>query len=188
MASYQPDAEDQPTMAGQKRKFEDHYSDTNLEVAPEAAAEDEGAQEDDGIQVNVNLLIPDNYNPSNDNNEQDHEESDSEDDAVAGDLEDCPTHDESSEPFPPCAIYDQGIKDLEKIITGIPQRFVGLMSNQKCKSATLQAHVEKAKNLTAIPEAEKSRIAILGGAGAGKSSLLNVVTGQPDMAKSVSQC
>lgn len=95
-------------------------------------------------------------------------------------------HDESDEPFLPCVYYDEAIEDIEERFTLIAQRISEQLEDRKSTSTALAAHKAKADELNKIPITEKIRVAILGGAGAGKSSLLNAVTGKPDLAKSVS--
>jgi predicted GTPase len=53
------------------------------------------------------------------------------------------------------------------------------------QSKLLDIHMAKAKELCSFPETDRVRIAILGSAGVGKSSLLNAVTSIPGLAKSV---
>lgn len=169
-------------MAGLKRKFEDDIPDIKLEAVPEEGEE----EEEDGIQVNVNSLIPDNFIATDGGQQDDENGLDDEDEIAVQEFDDHPTHDEANEPFPPYAIYDRRIGGLQERLIAIPRRFMTLATEHECKSTIAQKHINQANELLTIPEPEKYRIAILGVAGAGKSSLLNAVTGEPNMAKAVS--
>ena len=173
--------------AGQKRKREDEDTGGKNEAEGETKDEDndDGGEDDSGAKVDTNTLVPDHYEPEKENDEE-QDDSDEENEDVVEDNANHPKHDESDEAFPPCAYYDEEIEDIEERFSLIPQRIFEILEDHKSSSTALAAHKEKADELSEIPITEKIRIAILGGAGAGKSSLLNAVTGKPDLAKSVS--
>lgn len=193
MASPAPGEQSPPAQVGQKRKREDEETDTKPDIKNEvkneiehekADTKDEDVEDDGGAKTDTNTLVPDDY--------QHEEASDVEGDGSDEDNENAvedetnhPRHDESDEPFPACAYYDEAIDDVDEKLTSIAELVYDLLEEHDSSSATFAAHKSKAEELSKIPTTEKIRIAILGGAGAGKSSLLNAITGKHDLAKSV---
>lgn len=165
------------TQAGQKRKREDS----------EAHVAREDQQDGTDVKPDVNTLIPEERE-SEDDDEDDEVDSDDDCENTNGPNIEYPMHDEDSEPFPQCAIYDDAIEDIEEKVSSIAERVESRLSAHNSNSRTVGNYLSTAENLSCVPEAKKIRIAILGGAGVGKSSLLNAVIGKPDLAKSVSEC
>ncbi|KAM0714016.1 hypothetical protein Q7P37_010980 [Cladosporium fusiforme] len=165
----------QSAKAGQKRKRED-----SQDVVKETEHED-----DVDAKPDANSLIPDDYEPNEDDGD---DENDGDD--VLGVIGDqavnYPKHDEDNEPFPNCAYYDDAIEAVEETVVSISRRLQSRLSTQDCSSAAVKSHLSTAESLSNLPETKKIKIAILGGAGVGKSSLLNAVTGKPDLAKPLS--
>jgi ABC-type glutathione transport system ATPase component len=191
MASPAPGEQNSSVQTGQKRKREDDDSEIQNEVKNEVKSEIKGedaeAEADGGANVDTNTLVPNDYEPDEDDeNENDSNDEDDDDENTAEDNANHPKHQESDEPFPACAYYDEAIEDVEEQLTSIAERVQALLEDHNSSSKVLVAHKRKANELSDMPPTEKMRIAILGGAGAGKSSLLNAVTGKPDLAKSVS--
>jgi chromosomal replication initiation ATPase DnaA len=198
MASPGSDEQTQAAQVGQKRKREDEETDGKNEVEGETkdnnhviehesknGNDDDGGEDDGGAKVDTNTLVPDHYEPEKEDDEE-QDGSDDENENAVEESANYPKHEESDEPFPHCAYYDEAIEDIEERFTLIPQRIFELLADRRSSSTALVAYKDKADELGEIPCTEKMRIAILGGAGAGKSSLLNAVTGKPDLAKSVS--
>ena len=195
MASPAPGEQPPPVQAGQKRKRDDEESDAKKDAEGEITdttkdgLQDEtnadGPEDDGGAKVDTNTLVPDHYEPDQEPDEE-QDDNDEEDENVVEDSTNYPKHDESDEPFPSCVYYDDGIEDIKERFSLIAQRIFEQLEDRKSSSKALAARKAKAEELSEIPGTEKIRIAILGGAGAGKSSLLNAVTGKPDLAKSVS--
>lgn len=177
MAAPDPHEQTTSTQAGQKRKREDSES----HVAQEDQQDGADAKPD------VNTLIPDDQEPEDDE-EDDEVDSDDDFENTSDQNIDYPTHDEDSEPFPQCAIYDDAIEDIEEKVSSIAERVESRLSAHNSNSKTVGNYLSTAENLSCPPEAKKIRIAILGGAGVGKSSILNAVIGKRDLAKSVSKC
>lgn len=178
MASPAPCQQDQSAKIGQKRKREPDDVDR----------QDDEVQDDDNAIVEPSSLIPDDFEPSDDDDEDDDDGAEAEADHanVIEENTDIPTHDESQEPFPKCATYDDQIEEIEESITSVPRRVLDQLSEHECLGKAFKAHVGKAEKLRNLPQTPKIRIAILGCAGTGKSSLLNSITGKADLAKSVS--
>lgn len=174
-----PDSHDQTTstQAGQKRKHEDS----------EAHVAREDQQDSADVKPDVNTLIPDDQEPEDDE-EDDEDDTDDDCEVTSDQIVDYPTHDEDSEPLPQCAICDDAIEDIEEKVSSIAERVESLLSAHNSNSKTVGDYLSTAENLSCPPEPKKIRIAILGGAGVGKSSLLNAVIGKSDLAKSVSNC
>jgi GTPase SAR1 family protein len=128
-------------------------------------------------------FVPDIYNHSDDDGD-DQMEDEHDEDNVIEEAPDIPTHDDSAEPFPKCAIYDDKIKAIEENITAISQKALAKLEEHGCLS--LKPYISRAQKTCNLPETPKMRIAIIGSAGAGKSSLLNAITGKADLAKSLS--
>jgi hypothetical protein len=189
MASSMPGEQIPSVQTGQKRKREDDDIKIKNESKTELKNEikDEDAEVDDGANVDTHTLVPNNYEPDeNDENELDSDNGD--DDNAVDDDANHPVHHESDEPLPPCAYYDEVTEEAVQQLTSIAERIHVLLEDHNSGSKLLAAHKENAKELSEVPSTKKIKIAILGGAGAGKSSLLNAVTGKPDLAKSVNIC
>lgn len=95
------------------------------------------------------------------------------------------TYDESQELFPACTIYNDGIPEIKTRLTRIPEELLTNLSADDIKSKSLNMHIATAKSICIYSDTDRVKIAILGRAGAGKSSLVNTVTNIPDLAKSV---
>jgi predicted GTPase len=195
MASPAPGEQPPSVQAGQKRKREDEETDVKHDIKNEvkneienekkAEADDEDVEDDGGAKIDTNTLVPDDYEHAEESNDE-CEDSDEDNENAVEDNANYPKHDESDEPFPACAYYDEVVDDIDEKLTSIAERVYDLLEEHNSSSATFAAHKSKAEELSKIPNTEKIRIAILGGAGAGKSSLLNAITGKHDLAKSVS--
>lgn len=178
MASPAPCEQAQAAQTGQKRKREDEEVDVKIDII------DDDADDEGDTRVDTNALIPDDYQLV-DEEEEDQDPSDDNDANVGEDNADHPTHNESEEKLPECAIYDDAIEDIQEVLGSILSRLQDTLSDHESKSKALKSHMEQVKKVIELPPTKKIRIAILGGAGAGKSWLLNAVTGKPDLAKSV---
>jgi predicted GTPase len=129
-------------------------------------------------------LVPENYEHSEDDDEDDELEDEDANENVVEEVSEMPGHDESAEPLPKCAVYDGDARAIQKKVTAIPQQVLDELEKHGCLS--LKSHIVEAQRLCDPPKITKLRIAILGCAGSGKSSLLNAITGKADLAKSVS--
>jgi len=197
MASTAPDAQPPSAQVGQKRKREDEESDVNPDIKNEVKKEiesekkpdtkNEDVEDDGGAKIDTGTLVPDDYENEHEEESGDEcEDSDEDDENAVEDNANYPKHDESDEPFPECAYYDEAIDDVDEKLTSIAERVYDLLEEHDSTSPTFAGHKNKAEELSKLPKTEKIRIAILGGAGAGKSSLLNAITGKQDLANSVS--
>jgi GTPase SAR1 family protein len=175
MASPAPGVQGQPAAVGEKRKRE----------ADETDSKDEYKQDEGNSTVDPNSVVPDDYELQ-DSDDDDDQLSDEDEENVIEEVSEIPTHDESKEPFPKCAIYDADIKKIEEKIAVIPKRVLRQLEEHGCLGQALKVHISRAEKLMTLPQTPKMRIAILGCAGVGKSSLLNAITGKADLAKSLS--
>jgi len=174
MASPTPDVQDQSASVGGKRKRE----------ADEIDSRDE-YQDGGKASVEPDSVVPENYEHSEDDSDDQTGDEDDEENAIE-DISEIPSHDELAEPFPKCAVYDDDTEAIEERITAITQLVLDGLEEHDCLSKALKSHISEAQKLCDLPKTRKLRIATLGCAGAGKSSLLNAVTGKPDLAQSVS--
>jgi len=197
MASPAPGEQTPYVQVGQKRKREDEESDVKphiknevkkeVESEKKADTKNEDVEDDGGAKIDTGTLVPDDYeNEHEEESGDEREDSDEDDENAVEDSANYPKHDESDEPFPECAYYDEAIDDVDEKLASIAERVYDLLEEHDSSSPTFAAHKSKAEELSKLPKTEKIRIAILGGAGAGKSSLLNAITGKQDLAKSVS--
>jgi chromosomal replication initiation ATPase DnaA len=180
MASPVPGEQTLSVQVGQKRKREDDESDEDPDI------KDVDVKDESSAKMDTNDLIPDDYELDEDDGEDQLEEFDDGGASAGDDNSNHPTHDESQEPFPLYAIYDGEIENIEEKLTSIPQRIIDLLYDSQSSSKAIKGLNSRAEALAEVPKTEKIRIAILGGAGVGKSSLLNAITGKTDLAKSVS--
>lgn len=193
MASPAPGEQTPSVQTGQKRKREtdDHDARTGERHFADAAGDDaEFLNPDDDDHDTDNENDDDNgstYTPD-DEDEEDQEDDNDHDNTFESFNEanaNNTTYDESQEPFPACVVYDSGIEDIRKRLTLIPNAILQILPEDSIKSKSLNMHIAKAKEISEFPKTAGIKIAILGNAGAGKSSLLNAVTDIPELAKSV---
>ncbi|CZT23891.1 uncharacterized protein RCC_09606 [Ramularia collo-cygni] len=163
-----------------KRKRSEDEDDT-------ASISDENEDNDDN-----DLFMPDDefIVPDDDSEDDDEERDTPDDDNSDNDVED---HDvpqepysESTETYPPCAIYDLGIDSIAERLVGVPKQVLDIISCFGGSGKHVDTLVGAAKKLVTVPKNLKVRIGLLGDAGAGKSSLLNSLTDLDDLAKSLS--
>ncbi|KAK5700424.1 hypothetical protein LTR17_022926 [Elasticomyces elasticus] len=127
---------------------------------------DDGEDDDEDNELNDDDA--DDDTPEDDDDEQQH------------------IHVESSEAFPGCAIYDKDIPAIKKAMTGIPKKAVEVLTGQDCSGKHAKTHMRAAQALLEIPTTKRPKIALIGNAGVGKSSLLCAVTDMLNLAKSLS--
>jgi GTPase SAR1 family protein len=176
MALPGPDVQDQPALVGEKRKRE----------ADDTDPKDEYQQDGCNATVEPDSVVPDDYEYQNSDDDDEDQLEDEDEESVIEEVSEIPTHDDSKEPFPECAIYDADIRKIEERITVLPKNVLSQLTKHDCLGQALKLHTSRAEKLTTLPQTPKLRIAILGCAGAGKSSLLNAITGKADLAKSLS--
>jgi hypothetical protein len=182
MASLPSDGQNVVAHDDLKRKREQDEYDTKVDkkqfLAPEE--DDPNVDNDDDkdstYTPNGNDGDVDNQDLADDDNDPDRYE---EDDATII------IYDESQELFPAYAIFDAEIDRVKKRLTSIPEQVLNILQEDDIQSNLLETHMAKAKDICSFPETDRVRIAILGSAGVGKSSLLNAVTNIPGLAKSV---
>jgi len=94
-------------------------------------------------------------------------------------------HDAESEALPPCEAYhpsfERGVEIYKRLFDEFPTEEVLLLKQERL--GLLCSEIEK---LRPIPEPEPLRIALLGEAGRGKTSLLNSLVDRMDLARTVS--
>lgn len=176
MASPGPSNQDQLAQVGLKRKREEEDVD----------AKDEFQHDNGNTAIESEPVVPGDYEHLDDDDDDESSELEDDEENVVEEICEIPTHDDSAEPFPKCAIFDGAIEGIKERITAIPQHALARLEEHGCLSNSLKAYASKAQKLCSLPETPKMRIAILGCAGAGKSSLLNAITGKPELAKSLS--
>jgi len=81
-------------------------------------------------------------------------------------------HDEDAESFPKCVIYDKDIPAIINNLTNIPKRIESILNRYDCDSRHVKVQLKSAAELSTIPPTRKLRIASLGGAGAGRLSII----------------
>lgn len=91
----------------------------------------------------------------------------------------------TTETYPTCPVYHKDMPKLSSDLTEIPKKIVGILQQYACESGPVKFHQKAAEILFEIPTPKKLRVALLGDAGAGKSSVLNSLSDIPDLAKSV---
>lgn len=193
MASPAPVEQSSRVRGGHKRKRETDDHDTRTEerqFADTAENEADSMNPDDDDHETDNENDNDNgstYTP--DDEDEELQEADDDDDAgyesFSEENANITIYDGSQEPFPAYVVYDSRIADIKKRLTLIPNEVLRILPEDSVKSKSLSMHIAKAKEITEFPKTAGIKIAILGSAGAGKSSLLNAVTNIPELAKSV---
>ncbi|OQN99565.1 hypothetical protein B0A48_14707 [Cryoendolithus antarcticus] len=93
---------------------------------------------------------------------------------------------EANKPWPSHVIYDERIPQLFENLRQVAGQVVETFTTHKAAVKHVEEHIARARELIDLPKTTKLRIAVLGNAGTGKSSLLNAVTDCPDLAKSLS--
>ena len=165
-------------------------------TAPTANGKRKRDEADDG-EGEQSLFIPDEDKLVPENNDQDgadegynddqdeNSEDDASDAAIDGEAITQP-HNEKMEAFPDHAIYDADIKSITDRLTEIPRSMAAILKPYDGDSKHMLHKTNMAKYLQSPPRHKKWRIALLGDAGAGKSSVLNSLTDIQDLAKSMS--
>ncbi|KAK3612909.1 hypothetical protein LTR56_028176, partial [Elasticomyces elasticus] len=138
--------------------------DENEDSMPQFRDLDDGEDDDEDNELNDDDA--DDDTPEDDDDEQQH------------------IHVESSEAFPGCAIYDKDIPAIKKAMTGIPKKAVEVLTGQDCSGKHAKTHMRAAQTLLEILTTKRPKIALIGNAGVGKSSLLCAVTDMLNLAKS----
>lgn len=92
---------------------------------------------------------------------------------------------EAEEDFPAHAIYDTDLAGISEQLAGLPPKLLEALQDQSCNSKQLDGHIQRARELLTVPSTDPIRVAVLGDAGTGKSSLLNSLTDIPGLAYSV---
>lgn len=191
MASSPPDGQKSPAPTGRKRKLEpdEHDKQSDERQNDDATSEDDGLLDQDGTNDENDNDNDPTFTPHDEDDED--EGADDNDDggyeSFSEENANSAIYDESQEPFPACVVYDASIRDIKKRLTSIPRQILGMLPKDDSKSKSNSMHIAQAKNISEFPKTVGVKIAILGSAGAGKSSLLNAVTNIPDLAKSVKQ-
>ncbi|KAK6437017.1 hypothetical protein LTR95_006792 [Oleoguttula sp. CCFEE 5521] len=93
---------------------------------------------------------------------------------------------EANELWPTEIIYDAKTPQLIGNLCEVAAHVVETFTSYKAQVKPGEGHVVRAQEFTHIPETTKLKIAILGNAGTGKSSLLNSITDCPGLARSLS--
>lgn len=98
-----------------------------------------------------------------------------------------PAHDPDSEPLPDLPMYHPSLKEVEILSSQLISEFQYFISNSPYKDEETDYLLEESKVLEHPPhESHVLRIALIGDAGQGKSSLLNSMLGQENLAIHVS--
>lgn len=170
MAVPAADMQDQPVKVGEKRK----------RGASDIDAKDDYQQAESDATVEPKSMISDNSEYSNDDDDDDDDEN------VLEEYFEIPTYDDSAEPFPKCAMYDDATTEIEEKIVAIPPHVLSRLQEIGHLSQSLKSHISNAEALRDLPQTPKPRIAAVECAGTGKSGLANTITGKADLAKSLS--
>ncbi|XPS69350.1 hypothetical protein M3J09_001626 [Ascochyta lentis] len=112
------------------------------------------------------------------------EVSDDDEDDFEDDSEDLvPAHDPDSEPLPDLPMYHPSVKEVETLSSQLISEFQYFIQNAEYRDDETDYLLEQSKELEHPPhESHVLRIALIGDAGQGKSSLLNSMLGQENLA------
>lgn len=92
-------------------------------------------------------------------------------------------HDPDSEPLPDLPMYHPSVKEVEILSSQLISEFQCFIGNSTYKDEEMDYLLEESKVLEHPPhESHVLRIALIGDAGMGKSSLLNSMLGQENLA------
>lgn len=113
--------------------------------------------------------------------------NDDEDDFEDDDDDIVPAHDPDTEPLPDLPMYHPSVKEVELLSSQLISEFQFFIGNSTYKDDETKYLLEESKILEHPPhESHILRIALVGDAGQGKSSLLNSMLGQENLAIHVS--
>jgi hypothetical protein len=113
--------------------------------------------------------------------------NDGEDDFEDDDDDIVPAHDPDTEPLPDLPMYHPSVKEVESLSSQLISEFQYFIGNSTYKDEETEYLLEESKVLEHPPhESHILRIALVGDAGQGKSSLLNSMLGQENLAIHVS--
>lgn len=193
MASPAPGEQSPSVQTGRKRKRstdDDDYKDETLQDVEPAAELYQNHDTDDDSDRSESPSDNDgsDYDPDGENEEQDEEDEEA---AFVATLNEPnmekATYYESSEAKPAHPVFDDVTPDIIKGIAAIPQRVLEQLPGVDPKtSLRLKCYLDSAEALRSVPSKVKLKIAMLGDAGVGKSSLLNAITHKEGLAKTVS--
>lgn len=108
---------------------------------------------------------------------------DDEEDLENDDDEEVPAHDPDSEPLPDLPIYHPSVKVVETLCSELVSEFQFFIDSSEYRDDETDYLLEESKVLEHPPhESHVLRIALIGDAGQGKSSLLNSMLGQENLA------
>lgn len=185
MATSDPDDYDvmnlQHTDGKRKREDDDNGSDNEDEYLTT-----DGDPTDKTFLPNTEVHVPEDYQGEDESELSEMEGDSDEEHAIPDDVEEVEVYSEDQEPLPRRACYDEDIEGITKRLSDIAKKAHELFTESANKSKTAAAHKVRADQLQVLPDTGKLRVAILGDAGTGKSSLLNSLTDTPELAKSVS--
>lgn len=114
--------------------------------------------------------------------------SEDDEDDIEDDGDDLvPAHDPDSEPLPDLPMYHPSVKEVETLCSQLVSKFQYFIGNSTYRDDETDYLLEESKVLEHPPhETHVLRIALIGDAGQGKSSLLNSMLGQENLAIHVS--
>lgn len=114
--------------------------------------------------------------------------SDSDEDIEDDADEEVPTHDPDSEPLPDLPMYHPSVKVVESLSSQLISEFQYFINGSEYQDDETKYLLEESKVLEHPPhESHVLRIALIGDAGQGKSSLLNSMLGHENLAIHVSR-
>ena len=144
MASPAPGEQPPSVLVGQKRKREEEEIDAKPVIKNEvkneiehekADTKDEDVEGDGGARIDTNTLVPDDYEHE-EASDVEGDDSDEDNENAVEDDTNYPKHDESDEPFPACAYYDEAIDDVDEKLTSIAERVYDLLEEHDSSSPT----------------------------------------------------
>ncbi|EME48195.1 hypothetical protein DOTSEDRAFT_51419 [Dothistroma septosporum NZE10] len=181
LSSAEPDEEmlDRPSeteVLGKRKRSEDDI-DGDLD----------DSDSDDGLFVPDGTYIA----PESDDDGSALEDNDDADDSDSGEEKEESGQPQSAysqdiETPPSVPIYDKALPAIVARLTGVPQKVLDILGRYPSNGKHVTSQCETASTLLDIPKTRKPRVGLLGGAGVGKSSLLNSLTDIDDLAKSLS--
>lgn len=88
--------------------------------------------------------------------------------------------------MPKHVVFDKDFKQVGQDLSNRARKLKELVKQSGCENDRVKGCLEKAEMLEKIPDPTPKKIALVGDAGVGKSSLVNSLVGIPKLAKAVS--
>ncbi|KJX94687.1 hypothetical protein TI39_contig4165g00006 [Zymoseptoria brevis] len=107
------------------------------------------------------------------------------DDGGESDSDDGKNYDESVEPYPAHAAYDEEVEEVKFALTLLAMEAEKLFAKASCDTPDVRELRGKIEDVKTVPEYKRITIGLLGEAGEGKSSLVSSLADCPGLAKAL---